>query len=169
MRLSEHYYCPHSVFWHQLIRQTLSDPARFITYDVVRLQKGRLAARYMCIFLTFLNSGLMHAGGELAAGVSWQQSGAIRFFCTQTVGIMLEDGVQAIYGSARGIDRSRTQPPIWARLIGYIWVITFLVWSTPVWTYPQIRINKGEEKDLVVPFSVIAPMRSAWQAVNHYV
>lgn len=41
------------------------------------------------------------------------------------------------------------------RVIGYLWVFVFLVWSTPVWIYPSLRMNKGEEKDAVVPFSLI--------------
>lgn len=118
-------------------------------------------ARYTAIFLTFLISGLMHAGSDLAVGISWQRSGSIRFFCTQVVGIMLEDGVQAIYRSTRGMGRTDAHSQLWTRLIGYAWLSAFLVWSTPAFIYPMVYMNTGEAKDAFLPFSVITLMRSA--------
>lgn len=158
-------FFPGSVFWHQYQRQRLSGPANFMTNDLLGLQKGTLVARYTAIFLTFLLSGFMHLAADLASGIPWQQSGAIRFFCIQVIGIMLEDGVQAIYRSARGLhrspgNRSPGQPPLWTRLIGYIWVLAFLSWSSPAWIYPTLRMNKGEDKDVVLPFSFVAFLRS---------
>ncbi len=49
-------------------------------------------------------------------------------------------------------DASRYQSLI--RIFGYVYVFVFMVWSTPVWIYPSLYANKGEEKDRVVPYSV---------------
>ena len=106
--------------------------------------------------MTFLLCGLMHAVGDVTSGMSWQESGATRFFVTQALGIVLEDGVQAIYRSASGHDRIRTHPPLWTRFIGYLWLLSFLTWSSPAWFYPLTRTMNQEAKDMVVHFSFVA-------------
>ncbi len=52
------------------------------------------------------------------------------FYCTQALGIMLEDGMQALYRYARGTQRNPEPPSRWIRMAGYRWVIAFVVWST---------------------------------------
>jgi len=132
----------------------MSSPASFVTIDILRMPKGTLVSRYTHLFLTFFLSGLIHALTDVAEGFAWQQSGSIRFFCTQAVGIILEDGVRTMF---RWVvpdhkDASRYQSLI--RIFGYVYVFVFMVWSTPVWIYPSLYANKGEEKDRVVPYSV---------------
>ena len=78
--------------------------------------------------MIFFISGLTHALTDVAEGYSWQQQGSVQYFCTQVVGIMLEDGVQAIYNAIRGTRRNaRHQPERWTRLVGYVWVLAFQV------------------------------------------
>ena len=74
---------------------------------------------------------------------------------------MLEDGVQAMYRSVRGLSRGsgKQQPPLWARLVGYAWVVVFLTWSTPAFTYPMSAAYKGEERDEILPFSLVSALR----------
>ncbi|KAI9805732.1 MAG: hypothetical protein M1833_005225 [Piccolia ochrophora] len=148
------------VFWHQNLRQRLSEPANFITHDVLRLPNGGLIARYTFIFFSFLISGFMHAATDVASGVPWRESGSIKVFCTHVGGIMLEDAVKAIFRSARGPDRGRTHTPVWTRVLGYVWVIVFMAWSVPVWSYPAMYHNHGEKKDEVLPFSIVGFLRS---------
>ena len=82
------------------------------------------------------------------------------------LGIILEDGVQAMYRSMRGLSRgTQKQPSLWARLVGYAWVVLFLTWSTPAFTYPMSAGYKGEERDEILPFSLV----SALQGVSRYV
>lgn len=75
---------------------------------------------------------------------------------------MLEDGVQAMYRSIRGLSRGfgKQQPPLWARLVGYVWVVLFLTWSTPAFTYPMSAAYKGEERDEILPFSLLSALRA---------
>lgn len=97
-------------------------------------------------------SGSLHAGSDFGGGVPFIQSGALRFFCTQTLGIMLEDGIQGIYRRIFG-DRKR----LLREAVGYLWVFTWLCWSTPAWVYPFTRTMEREDvlltlDALVMPF-----------------
>ena len=140
----------HRHFWHQSLRQPLTSPARFVTYTVLGFRKGGIIGRYLFIFNTFLLSGLLHIAGDMAAGIRWHESGVVQFFCIQTLGIMIEDSAQVAWrklvGSCAG------EPSWWQRVLGYIWVLGFLAWSVPVYTYPAARRGKGEG---VLPFSVV--------------
>ena len=94
---------------------------------------------------------------DFAVGMTLVESGSIRFFCTQAVGILLEDSVQALYRHfVPGVDKTKSDRV--ARLIGYVWLGVFLTWSTPVWAYPAMRRNQGKAKDIVLPFSIIKPL-----------
>lgn len=73
---------------------------------------------------------------------------------------MIEDGVQALYRTIHGYERSsQPKPPRWARPLGFVWVLLFLIWSTPAFIFPMSAANKGEEKDEVLPFSPISMLQ----------
>ncbi|KAI9875333.1 MAG: hypothetical protein M1830_008604 [Pleopsidium flavum] len=147
------------VFWHQFNRQRLSEPSSFATTKVLNLSKTTMLGRYTHLILAFLLSGFMHALTDVAEDYGWQASGSIRYFVTQAVGILLEDCVQAIYRSARGMAKEQ-QPELWAKLVGYLWVLLFQFWSTPAWIYPALIMNKGEKKDMIVPYSFFTHVKS---------
>jgi len=140
----------------------MSSPANFVTNDILRFRKGALLSSYIHLMLTFFFSGLMHACSDISQSISWQHSGAVRFFCTQAIGIMVEDCAQTtvrlLTSSNRKKAPSLQHTPI-AKILGFAWVLVFLIWSTPVWIYPSLYANKGEEKDIVVPFSLIGAAR----------
>lgn len=74
---------------------------------------------------------------------------------------MIEDGVQALYRAFCGFERNaEMKSPRWARPLGFIWVSLFLIWSTPAFIYPMLAASKGEEKDEVLPFSLISMLQS---------
>ena len=141
-----------SKFWQQTLRQILTQPASFLTCEILRLPRGGLVNRYMRIFLTFYLSGALHVLAEYAGGRHLQDSGTLRFFSTQVLGIMIEDGAQAVYRSARA---SRKDVPLqfWARSLGYTWVIVFLFWSSPAWIYPDAA---EQPKPTVLPFTIMS-------------
>ena len=145
------------MFWHQALRQILTSPASFICHRLLHLSHGLLLTRYLKILLTFALSGMLHALAEYGAGLELQKSGTMRFFCTQAIGIMIEDGIQAIYPyfSRRSNPGSQT---LWMRLAGYLWVVSFLVWSTPAWFYPNAA--QGPQEGFL-PFSVAKSILSA--------
>ena len=69
-----------------------------------------------------------------------------KFFLLQAFGVMVEDGVQAIVGGM-------AIPGPFRRMMGYMWVAVFLVWSTPVWMFPPMR--QGDSGQMV-PFSLVS-------------
>lgn len=95
---------------------------------------------------------------DMALGMSFFESGSICFFCTQALGIILEDSVQAVYKSCtKNSPGSNSKlPHRWTRIVGYIWLVVFMSWSTPVWSYPAIRRNQ----DPVLPFSLFGLLKS---------
>lgn len=68
----------------------VGDLADSITYST-------LQHKYLTFFFNFFISGLLHAITDIACGLSWPESGAIRFFSTQLLGIVLEEFVWNIY------------------------------------------------------------------------
>ncbi|KAL2037839.1 hypothetical protein N7G274_009313 [Stereocaulon virgatum] len=133
----------------------MSSLAGFVTNDVIHLPRDALPSRYTHLFFTFLISGLMHVVSDFAQGLSWERSGAIRFFCTQTIGIIGEDAIRTSFRQFLPNMKEGSKPRTLYKFLGYVWVFIFLVWSTPSWIYPSLYENKGEEKDLIVPYSVV--------------
>lgn len=94
------------------------------------------------ILLTFVISGILHASVDLAGGMSWHESGSLRFFFTQALGLIVEWCVEEALGGfvvqkAEGSPKSPLTP--WVRMLDYVWASAFMVWSTPVYSYPTIR------------------------------
>ena len=102
----------------------------------------------------------MHLVSDLAQGLAWKRSGATRFFCTQTIGIIGEDAIRTLFRRFLP-NKEGSKPRTFYKVRGYVWVFIFLVWSTPSWIYPSMYENKGEEKDLVVPYSVFGLVNGA--------
>ena len=143
-------------FWHQAMRQTITSPARFLTYDVFRFRQGSLTGRYLFILLAFIFSGLVHLCGELAIGIPWEESGVMHFFCFQTLGIIFEDAVSSTYRSmVGGNTNDRGSPVLWKRTLGYSWVLIWMAWTMPAWIYPISRRSRGEG---ILPFSLVDKM-----------
>ena len=143
----------HRCFWHQTLRQRISSPSYLITYSWLRLRQGGIVARYVNIFLTFMVSGLLHVAEEYGTGVTLQQSGSMRFFCTQVLGVMFEDTIQAVFHSLAGQRYRR-----WTKVVGYVWFALWMVWSSPAWLYPKLQNNQGGERDKFLPFSLLGPL-----------
>jgi len=71
----------------------------------------------------------------------WRQSGTIYFFCIQTLGIMLEDTVQAIFRvieTPKEDNKKEASLERWKKVIGYLWIASWLTWTSPAWFYPAI-------------------------------
>ena len=96
----------------------------------------------------------MHVFADAGGGVPVRQSLAIRFFLLQALGIMLEDLVQAVYRKVVGSKQG--DPNMLEKLIGYVWVIAFLVCTTPIWVYPIIL--EAREEDAILSFASIKPL-----------
>ncbi|KAH8586208.1 membrane bound O-acyl transferase family-domain-containing protein [Bisporella sp. PMI_857] len=137
------------VFEHQMLRETFLSPACLITHSILRLTKGGFFARYTKMFFVFLMSGIFHILVDRTLGIPFRESGSVSFFCLQALGILLEDIVQAIY--QRLGNRNKRTSQQWTRVVGYLWVIAFLIWTTPAWVYPQMARTKPGAKYDVLP------------------
>lgn len=107
----------------------------------------------------------MHYLIDLSIDLSISTSGAVTFFCTQAIGVLLEDFACSVYRSVEGI--SRDQPVTRGqRIIGYLWVGTFMAWSLPVYVYPMLyRGNLGLD-DSVTPYSIVRTLKSLSMRVH---
>ena len=146
----------YSVCWQQNNRQKFSEIVDFVLFRILNISKRNLLTKYSNILLHFLVSGLLHATIDLASDVSWRQSGAVQFFSTQVVGIVLEEIVQHIYLSIFPSGSATDRPTLWARILGYLWLTLFLTWSVPIWIYPMFFRMRGGSADSVLPFSIVA-------------
>lgn len=129
---------------------------------ILRLRRGSIFARYTHLLLAFFASGVMHVLIDMSAGLPFSHSGALRFFLMQAVGIAFEDAVQTSWRRLFAPSKAGTtsQAFFWRyqRVIGYIWVLLWLTWSSPIAYYPTLEANKGESKDTIVPVSIIQPI-----------
>ena len=174
--------------WHQFLRSRLTSIADWVTYDLLALPRSsgksskgegrngkakalimKLGSRYTHVLVCFLVSGIAHQFHDVALGMRWGESGAVVFFVLMAVGIMVEDAVQCVWYdvllSVR--DRRNTQQgpevrgALWARIIGFLWVVFWLSVSTPWYAYPTMSRNEGGLKDQIVPFSVVGWIRDS--------
>ncbi|KAF2678011.1 hypothetical protein K458DRAFT_481085 [Lentithecium fluviatile CBS 122367] len=144
-----------STFWHQGMANCLTGPAKFFTFRVLGLPKTSSIARYIFIVVVFPLSGAMHICGELTAGIPLSESGVVQFFTTQALGLLLEDAV--VGGWRLVVGRSDCEAQWWKKVFGFVWVVTWLAWSMPVWTYPASRRSQGEG---ILPFSIVNHLKA---------
>lgn len=127
-----------SKLWHQYLRSTLEGIADWTVDHLPTLKSHRIAARYSRILIAFLISGIVHVGCDVGARIPLSESGAVSFFCSQALGIMIEDAVQEAYhrlfGSAKG-----NSPQRWVRVVGYLWVSVYMSCTLPLWSFPYLR------------------------------
>lgn len=151
----------YSRVWHQNNREKTSVPVRYMVQNVLYLPKESYLGRQLSFCLVFLLSGFLHSTIDLSAGISWHESGAMRFFCTQALGIWTEELVRALcvglYDGVRPLPR-------WTVLLGYIWVVLFLSWSWPAYMYPMLYRTREGSAGSFLPFSVVGRLLSSGQA-----
>ncbi|KAF5558266.1 cytochrome p450 3a7 [Fusarium napiforme] len=141
-----------STFWHQGLQNNLRGTATWIVKNIFRIKSYSLPSRYLKILLAFALSGLVHVPSDMGSAVPAKDSGAIQFFSTQLIGLMLEDVFGDLflhlwkYKFTRGL----------ARIAGYFWVITFLAWSGPVRWFPVILQQRPETE--LIRLSAFKPM-----------
>jgi Membrane bound O-acyl transferase family len=138
------------VSWHQCLRRGLTGHADVIADSVLQIPRATLVSRYTRLFLAFLISGLIHHRADLAMGIPHAEAGSLIFFLLQPLGIMLEDGMQTLTRHLSTPNSGRVP-----RIVGYLWVMMFLVWSTPTWFYPQQR---HIDPTGLLPFRIIGPL-----------
>lgn len=124
----------------------------------IRYSSGNISLALCSSFIDILDlryhSRLARNGSGIVVLAIWRNS----IFCHTSLWHLLEDSVRVQWtrltkvldGYTRQWACAPTSTPF-----GYVWVLFFLVWSTPVWIHPSIAANKGEAKDKILPFSVM--------------
>lgn len=104
--------------------------------------------RYVFTTLVFAVSGIFHTLCDVSQGISVYESGAMRFFCIQAIGIMFEDAFQAV---SKELLRGNKNMNLWImeRVVGYLWLVVWLAWTSPVWIYMAMQRDTGAP---IVPF-----------------
>ncbi|KUI59240.1 hypothetical protein VP1G_06504 [Cytospora mali] len=105
------------------------------------------ASRYARLTVTFLISGLIHHHTDQLMGVSDAENGALVFFLLHAAFIMLEDASRPVLAAL--------VPTRIHHAAGYLWVVTFFVWSSPVWIYSSTRL--GIDSAALLPVRVFGP------------
>jgi len=137
-----------SIFWHQTNARKFSSIAHYTVHQWLNLPRGTLVSRYLRIVLAFLSSGFMHLLDDFASGVKFQDSGAMRFFIAQGLGMVIEDIFYKKYRSSTTVI-----PKNISRVLGYVWVSLYLTWTVPAYIYPMMwRTNQGFN-DSTIPFT----------------
>lgn len=149
-----------SKFWHQLVREPFVSVSTFITRDILGLSKSPLE-RYTNIFLVFLFSGGLHVILDVIQGIPGQESGAMLLFVTAPLGLIIEDGIKALWRTCMGTSRTgkngEGEVPvlIWQNIIGFCWAMAWLGVTSTWYFYPQML---RPENQALVPFSLASQL-----------
>lgn len=105
-----------------MLRTCLLSNVNFLISSILRIPSASTAAYVLRIVLVFALSGAVHLGMDLGFLVTMQRSGAMHFFVMQGFGMMFEQLVVSVWNSAFGKNSLGKA----GRVVGYLWVCTFL-------------------------------------------
>lgn len=144
-----------SKFWHQTFRWPLTSASNYLCRDIGKLPRPSLIERYTNTLCIYLLSGIMHVTSDRLMGVAPRDSGSIIFFPTITIFYIIEDGVQELWRRITGNTASDAgaSTPLWKRIVGYAWVISWMCICMPWYNYPSLRVPA--EKVSPLPFSLV--------------
>ncbi|CCM03052.1 uncharacterized protein FIBRA_05171 [Fibroporia radiculosa] len=141
---------PYRRKYHQLVRRYATSIGKMFCH-LMSIRAGSWGSSYTQLYVGFAVSGLMHCGGDFMVG---RPLASFPFFVAQAIAISLEDA--AIYAAKRvGL----TLPERLGRLIGYIWVFTWLYISIP-W-YLDWAVKAGAVDTRSLPFSLTVLLASS--------
>jgi hypothetical protein len=94
------------------------------------------------MFIVFFLSGILHIFTDRVQAIPYEYSGAMIAFPITTFGIMFEDGVQELWKRFSGPEKGpsngeKSAPPLWQRIVGYVWTMTWLGVVSTWYLYPQ--------------------------------
>ncbi|CAI7593687.1 unnamed protein product [Penicillium palitans] len=140
-------------FWHQLLQNPLTSVSAFITQDILGLTPRSFVQRYMNVFVVFFCSGGLHLVLDIVQGIPPQESGAMLFFVTAPLGLMIEDVIKAFwkYFSKSNGQSQKLPKPLWQRALRLTWSMAWLGFTSTGFFYPQVV---RPENQALVPFSV---------------
>jgi hypothetical protein len=141
-------------FWHQLLQNPLTAVSGLVTRDLLGLPPKSLLQRYTNVFVVFLFSGGLHVVLDIVQGIPANESGAMLFFATAPLGLMIEDGIKAGWRYTSKSDNSgqNGSTPLWQRVLGFLWSMAWLGVTSTGFFYPQVVRPQNQA---LVPFSLV--------------
>lgn len=109
--------------------------------------------RYTNVFIVFFCSGVLHLVLDIVQGIPAQESGAMLFFTTAPLGLMIEDGIKALWNSVSKSSEpsKKIHKPLWQRVLGLLWSMAWLGITSTGFFYPQVVRPQNQG---LVPFTV---------------
>jgi hypothetical protein len=109
----------------------------------------------------------------MAMGVDLLKSGAIIFFASFAAGTMLEDAIIAIWQqfmaeptSEKEKKANESTTPVWLKIVGAGWVLTFLAMTTPWILYPGKRVPAVDRWLLPRSMTDLVGMPVVWTVIT---
>jgi hypothetical protein len=122
-----------SFFWHRLIYRSFNSHAAVISRSL-GFRQWTVFSRLLNNYIVFLMSGVMHAAVLWKFETKCAWSATMRYWSMQVVAFVLEGVVQHYWGRFRQTRLTRARPAVlsgFERLVGYVWVVVWLVWEAP--------------------------------------
>ncbi|ROV97818.1 hypothetical protein VPNG_08658 [Cytospora leucostoma] len=136
------------ISWHQMFRSILTGHASLIVDNALPfLPHHSVASRYARLTVAFSISGLLHYRADQVQGVPDAENRALVFFLLHAAVIMLEDAVRPVLVALL--------PTRLRHTLGYLWVLAFFIWSSPIWMYPGARL--GIDAAALLPVRLVGP------------
>ncbi|KAF2799621.1 hypothetical protein K505DRAFT_345774 [Melanomma pulvis-pyrius CBS 109.77] len=152
-----------NIFWHQTNEKKFTTISHYLVHDDFTIRRGTTIARCLRILAAFMSSGIMHMLVDLASGIEFGSSGAMKFFNTQALVLIIEDAVIRAY---QRLPRVMRLSKVAENGIGFSWVSLFLAWSVPTYVYPMMwRSNQGLN-DSTIPFTLFSSNAERINAVS---
>jgi hypothetical protein len=108
---------------------------------MMKLSKPSTLERYTNIFFVFTLSGILHVLFDIAVGKVDSKISTMLFFQSFAFGVMIEDGVQALWRRLKGQKfHSQCDVSLWKRILGFLWVAMFIIIVAPWFAYPTARV-----------------------------
>lgn len=122
-----------SSFWHKLIYRSFNSHAAVISRSL-GIRERTVFSRLLNNYMVFLMSGVMHAAVLWRFGTKCAWSATMRYWSMQALAFFLEGVVQHYWGRFRKTRLMWVRPAVlsvFERLVGYLWVVAWLVWEAP--------------------------------------
>lgn len=145
-------------FWHQFLRQPFTAVSNFISRKLLHLPRLSILERYTNNFLVALLSALLHTLVDTVQGTPLDYSGSLAFFLSMILGMMIEDGVRALWNRVQPPSDTKQSSgeaslPAWRRAVGLVWVMGWLGVTSTFYFHPISQLPAGETT--LVPLSLV--------------
>ncbi|KAI1806999.1 hypothetical protein F4811DRAFT_62410 [Daldinia bambusicola] len=130
------------MFWLQTDSHSLNAVVNYLMRNIFRLQRSGKPARYLRIFLKFVISGIIYAAIGFSLGIPVFESGALRFFAIQPLGIVIDDIVHSTLGND-------LLPRFVQSYFSFIWLSLWMTWTAPGYLDPIIHKNASRSRGML--------------------